>query len=87
MENIVTLPRTRGDAAPYWPRLLSRELAAAYVGLSIPTFEAEVKKGVWPAPHRHGRRVLYDRKQIDHALDIRAGLIDQSSPSLGGLPW
>lgn len=77
----------RQPTLPAWPRLLSRKLAAAYVGLSIPAFEAEVKKGAWPAPQRHGRRVLYDRAQLDRALDVRAGLSAASPPSLGGLPW
>jgi hypothetical protein len=47
------------------PRLLSRELAAAYCGVSVPTFEAECP--VIPVKIRS--RVLYDRVAIDAWLD------------------
>ncbi len=35
---------------PGWPLLLRRELAAAYVGMSPGTFDAEWKAGRLPAP-------------------------------------
>lgn len=47
------------------PRLLSRELAAAYCGLSLPTFESECPV----SPIRIRSRVLYDRAAIDRWLD------------------
>lgn len=47
------------------PRLLSREQAAGYCGLSIPTFEGEC-----PVNPVHIRsRVLYDRAALDRWLD------------------
>ena len=35
---------------PYWPRILRREQAAAYVGVSAGTFDIEVKEGRAPPP-------------------------------------
>lgn len=50
---------------PLEPRLLSRELAAAYCSLSLPTFE-----GVCPViPVKIRSRVLYDRLALDRWLD------------------
>jgi hypothetical protein len=60
---------------PYWPRMLSREQAAAYVGVSVPTFELEVSQGIWPQPIRRGMdgskrpRVTWDRVALDRAID------------------
>jgi predicted DNA-binding transcriptional regulator AlpA len=70
----------RDDLAglPFWPRLLSREQAAAYVGVSPSTFDHEVRAGTWPAPMKRGRRPTWDRAQIDRVLDIRAGLVTES---------
>lgn len=56
---------------PSWPRLLSVNLAAAYVGVSETQFEKEVGQGVYPRPLRSGVRKLWDRHQIDAAVDQR----------------
>lgn len=74
----------RADLAdlPYWPRMLSREQAAAYVGVSAGTFEKEVADGVWPGGERRGARVLWDRALLDRTQDERSGLLAQSA----GLP-
>ena len=41
----------KGSAGlPYWPRILRREQAAAYVGVSAGTFDIEVKEGRAPPP-------------------------------------
>lgn len=49
------------------PRLLSREDAAAYCGLSVPTFEAECTV----IPIKIRTRKLYDRLLIDLWIDSR----------------
>jgi hypothetical protein len=53
------------------PRLLSREAAARYVGLSTGAFAAEVAAGTFPAPFllKHTRRRLWDVRALDAALD------------------
>lgn len=49
---------------PDWPRLMSVGYAAAYLSISSTTFRT---LGI--AEQRIGRRVLYDRKDIDQWVD------------------
>ena len=70
---------------PFWPRYLSREQAAAYVGVSPDTFENEVARGYWPAARRRGDkggRLTWDRCALDAAADRDSGL-DLADPKLG----
>lgn len=53
---------------PDWPRLMCAELAASYVGLSETTLRES-----GPAPKRWGRRVLYDRHDLDRWADRLGG--------------
>ena len=62
---------------PYWPRLLGAELAARYVGVSRSSFLARVGK-TWPRPKRIGRRVLFDRVELDKAVDDLDGEVARS---------
>jgi predicted DNA-binding transcriptional regulator AlpA len=62
------------------PRLLSREQAAAYVGLSPAQFDQEVKAGTFPErfPLASTRRALWDRAALDRAMDARmTGSVEQ----------
>jgi len=75
---------------PYWPRYLSREQAALYVGVSPDTFDGEVQDGLWPAPQRRGSkggRLTWDRSALDAAADKASGLANagESAPSLMGV--
>ena len=54
------------------PRLLTREQAAAYCGLSVHGFSDWVKAGRLPGPIRGTTR--WDRKAIDAALDQASGI-------------
>jgi len=58
-------------AAPvFWLcRGLRREHAAAYIDISPRTFDAWVDAGLMPQPRRIGGVVLWDRHQLDAALD------------------
>ncbi|MFZ2869614.1 helix-turn-helix transcriptional regulator [Zavarzinia sp.] len=69
---------------PGWPRMLSRDQAAAYVGVSTGTFAREVGAGFWPAPLERGRRQTWDRAAIDRLLDQRAGLTQDGPAASGG---
>lgn len=51
------------------PRLLDAKCAAFYVGLSTTTFLARVDAGAYPGPRQDGRRRLWDRAQLDRAID------------------
>lgn len=60
---------------PDWPRWLSQEQAAAYVGVSINTFAEEVAAGLWPKPMRRGKaRLTWDRNLLDAASDLESGI-------------
>ena len=50
------------------PRGLSREQAAAYVGVSPSLFDTLVKDGRMPAPKRINARTVWDRLQLDTAF-------------------
>ena len=66
---------------PSWPRHLSRELAAAYVGVSADTFDDEVRRGEWPAGERRGAkggRITWDRAALDHRSDLRSRLTEDN---------
>jgi hypothetical protein len=59
------------------PRYLSREEAAAYLGVGADTFDAEVAKGWWPPARRRGEqgvRLTWDRHALDAAADQASGL-------------
>ena len=50
------------------PRGLSREQAAAYVGISPSLFDMLVKDGRMPAPKRVNARTIWDRLELDAAF-------------------
>lgn len=80
----------RSDLAdlPDWPRLLSREQAAAYCGVSGARLD-RLLPGL-PAVQAEIGRVLFDRKLIDKRLDAMSGLDltgDQPDDFLGSLNW
>jgi hypothetical protein len=52
------------------PRLLCREAAAAYAGVSPTTFDAMVAEGSMPPAKRvRGRRLAWDVRSLDVAID------------------
>lgn len=59
----------------YWPdgalpRVMGREMAAFYCGVSPNSLDALVKAGKLPPPKAvHGRRVAWDRCSLDAHLD------------------
>lgn len=62
------LPRHWPQAA--LPRVMDRDMAAFYCGISPNTFDALVVAGKLPPPQPvHGRRVAWDRRLLDIHLD------------------
>jgi predicted DNA-binding transcriptional regulator AlpA len=55
------------------PRGLSREEAAAYVGISPSLFDTLVKDGRMPSPKRINARTVWDRLQLDAAFAALPG--------------
>ncbi|MFT4079263.1 MAG: hypothetical protein QM659_08130 [Rhodomicrobium sp.] len=51
------------------PRLIGREAAAAFVGLSVRKFDELVADGRMPKPKRIDARVLWDVRALDAAVD------------------
>lgn len=72
---------TRRDILPLSlpPRLLTREMAAAYLSLSTYMFDGMVADGRMPFPKVVGSRLLWDRLALDKAIDSlpdRGGRVD-----------
>lgn len=59
------------------PRGLNREAAAAYIGVGTTKFDEMVKDGRMPQPIQVDGRRLWDRRAIDRAFDVLAGVEDQ----------
>ena len=55
------------------PRGMHRETAAAYIGVSISTFDKMVSEGQMPKPFAVGARRIWDRRKIDIAFDNVSG--------------
>jgi predicted DNA-binding transcriptional regulator AlpA len=51
------------------PRGLSREQAAAYIGISPSLFDMLIKDGRMPEPMRINARVVWDRLKLDRAFE------------------
>ncbi|WP_066475920.1 hypothetical protein [Bosea sp. WAO] len=60
------------------PRLMTKQQAAAYCGVSGPTFTKWVLAGDMPGPFRSTR--MYDRRVIDLVLDKAAGILQGAPP-------
>ena len=76
---------------PDWPRGLTREEAARFVGVTPGVFDWEVAQGMWPEPERRGpkgRWLVWDRALLEDRLDERGNRKAESQPaSLGALGW
>ncbi|HUL06291.1 MAG TPA: hypothetical protein VLV76_08160 [Candidatus Acidoferrum sp.] len=63
--------RRLGKSLALQPRLMSRDDAASYCGLSPNAFDAEVEAGTFPPPFKLARirRLLWDVRALDAAMD------------------
>ena len=52
-----------------WPRALSRDEAANYIGLGVTFFDKLRAENKMPAPVKIGKRVLFDIRKLDAAFD------------------
>jgi predicted DNA-binding transcriptional regulator AlpA len=62
------------------PRGLSREQAAAYVGVSPSLFDILVKDGRMPGPKRINARTVWDRIDVDAAFTALPSNDDPVNP-------
>jgi predicted DNA-binding transcriptional regulator AlpA len=64
-----------GTALPGWPLILRRELAAAYLGMSVSTFDAGVKDGTLPQPlPTYGTLRAWHRGDLEAWVEARRAL-------------
>jgi predicted DNA-binding transcriptional regulator AlpA len=61
------------------PRGLSREQAAAYIGISPSLFDMLIQDGRMPRPTRINSRVVWDRQKLDTAFEALADTEDAST--------
>lgn len=59
---------------PFWPRRMKAPMAAAYLGVSVPTFRRRVKAGRYPPGKPDGSNVLWDREVLDRWVDKWSGV-------------
>ena len=78
----MTARKTDISGLPDWPRGLSLEQAAAYVGVSPGKFKEEVAEGLWPKPWKRGRRLIWDRMALDKVFDQRSKLTARSGADI-----
>lgn len=64
----MTAPRLKPEAMPAWPRLLSRGMAAAYLGVSEGTFDGRIAPALKAI--EIGGRILWDRTALDRWVDL-----------------
>jgi hypothetical protein len=62
------------------PRMLSREEAAAYCGVSPTLFDAQVAQDILPQGVWLGGRKLWDVRKLDKALDALSGEAESDDP-------
>lgn len=63
-----------GDKLPYWPALMLRKTAAAYLDMSEAALEREVISGRLPMPILFGGKHRWQRDEIDrHLADLADG--------------
>jgi len=70
------------DRLPDWPRMMSRSVAAAYCGVS-PNMIGKVY-GVEPV-RLNARRALYDRRDLDAAIDRKKGYAPENDKIMGAI--
>lgn len=77
----------RSNAATSPRRLLRREGAALYCGMSPSKWDQVTDSGEWPAAHRIGRCKLWDMRVLDQKIDeifggVGAGFSLAGDPNL-----
>lgn len=70
------------EGLPDWPRGMSADQAAAYVGESKTLFLEKVSRRQWPQPRQEGRRAIWDKALLDLSYNRTSGLDIQSAPEL-----
>jgi hypothetical protein len=67
-------------------RFLTRDQAAAYLGVGATTFNQEVQAGIWPPAMKRGTKgsaLTWDIKLLDRAADRLGGLLAAEASDAG----
>jgi predicted DNA-binding transcriptional regulator AlpA len=68
-------------STPPTPRLLSAKQAAAYLGISMRSFDRLWRVHQLPQPVKLGRKNVWDRRTLDHFCDVNfAEGLEQVAP-------
>lgn len=62
-----------GAHVPFWPRMMKRATACAYLDLSAAEFEREIAAGHLPHPVKLGNTEHWSRSQLDEHIDRLTG--------------
>lgn len=62
-----------GAHVPFWPRMMKRGTACAYLDLSAAEFEREIAAGKLPHPVKLGNTEHWSRAQLDEHVDRLTG--------------
>ena len=77
-----------GASLPGWPLLLRRELAAAYVGMSVSEFDVQAKEGRMPRPIPTTDRLkAWHRGELDAWAEDRRAARQATSGDGAANPW
>ncbi len=66
-----------------WPRGLSREQAASYVGIGTTLFDQLVSEGKLPEPLKIRSRKIWDIRKLDSAFDSFGDSVEDREEN----PW
>lgn len=69
------------------PRGLSREESASYVGVGVTLFDRMVRDGRMPKCKPMGGRRVWDRKQLDDAIEALPNEGAKASPNRTQVDW
>lgn len=64
------------EKLPDWPRMMKREIAAAYLNISEAELEREILAGRLPHPVKLGNTMHWSRAEIDRCLEQLTGSND-----------
>lgn len=81
----MTARRLPPERLPGWPRWLTEDLAAAYVGVGLSLFREEVKAGKWPPARQRGAKgglLTWDREALDRASDEGSNPFEETKEQL-----
>jgi predicted DNA-binding transcriptional regulator AlpA len=85
MTDTLSAAESRKLVLPYAPRGLRRPEAAAYIGVSVSTFDKMIRERFMPRPKRYRGLTIWDRLALDEALACLPE--DDDAKPVSSNPW